>query len=154
MAGIIEFHCRQHWDGHDEVELRDILSVIEQEGRRFIWVLRGLWVVGKITAIGATIRDLMDESENSNFGVRKSWDQLVTFADHVFQAIDGTFEAYRDAAEIPSSLVSFDERRAAMYASAQIVIEALDSTLWSVFAQDEVLLGRVRARFGGTDMPQ
>lgn len=151
MADFIEISHRQPWDGHAEVELRDILHVLEPWGQRLVWVIRGLWAIGDITVIGRTMRDLMEESETSDVGVLLSWQELELFADHVFQVIDGDFVAYNNEHDIPATMASFDERRLTQYAPAQIVIECLDSTLWSVFAHNDTILERLAARFSGAD---
>jgi len=151
MAEFIEFRHSQSWDRHTEVELRDILSELEPEGRSLVWVIRGLWAIGDITVLGRTMRDLMEESETSAVGVPLSWQEFVVFAAHARQVIDGNFEAYRDESEIPSTMAPFDERRASMYEPAQIVIESLDGTLWSVFAREAAILERMTMKFSGTN---
>jgi hypothetical protein len=152
MAGFIEISQIQTWDGHTEVELRDILNELEPEGRSLVWVIRGLWAIGDISVLGRTMRDLMEESERSDIGVSLSWQEFVDFAAHARQVIDGNFEAYRNESEIPSTMAPFDERRAAMYAPAQIVIESLDGSVWSIIAQDDVVLERLKRRFDGVDV--
>jgi hypothetical protein len=145
VAGLIELRG----DNPDvlDVGLDDILTAIEPFGEHLVWSILELNAEGRLTG-QRTMRDLMEEVEQSPRGVVMDWPQLRAFARDVFQVVDGIFVGCRDAESVPAL-----RPRADLFTSSEIVLQAIDSTLWQVYACDERVLRRIEQQWRSERVP-
>lgn len=124
-------------DGVFGPDFRDLLLALPAEALALDW---------SIMDIGATPLDddpdlmsLEARANESTNGLQYTGEELLDLSGQLLQVIDAIFVGYRGLAPLRSDP---DLRR-----SAEIVIEAIDSTLWRVFAYDNSLREHLRRVF-------
>ncbi len=127
--------------GLPAVELGDILPLLESEGRQLNWAIQDLYAVGQLARLGRTMRDFGDEVCNSSHGVVLNWDELEEFSRSVFQILNARIVGFRRGAEPPARLPRGEEK------DCELVIEAIDPSLWRLSAQSEDVVDRCKSFF-------
>lgn len=145
MAGIIEIKDRDAQGGLT-VELTHILNLLAPEGRPLSWAILDLEATGDLGG-GKDMLDLEQEIEQSPTGLLMSWDELVSLARAFFQVINTVIVGCKDAASVPK--LHPEEN---LYASSEIVLEAIDSSLWRVYARDDKVLRRLQKAFRDVEL--
>ena len=112
------------WDG-PRVAFADLLSAVPAVDE-LSWSILEFWGVARDD--GMDVVAMEREAAESFTGLHLSASQLREFAAGLFQLIDGIIVGYRDS---PPTRVDPDLRE-----SAEVVIEAIDSTFWRVYARD------------------
>jgi hypothetical protein len=130
-----------------DVGLDEILRAIEPFSAHLVWSILDLNAEGRLTGRLA-MRDLMEEVEQSPRGVVMDWPQFRAFARDVSQVVDGIFVGCRDAASIPALRQGAD-----LLTPSEIVLQAIDSTLWQVYARDERVLQRIEQQWRSERVP-
>jgi hypothetical protein len=112
------------------VELRHILPLLPQYVTSLNWAILELEARGDIGE-EITMSDLMEAVNNNPNGYLMDWNKLLTFSQKVFQIIDGTFVGFRDLNNRPAF-----KPEGALYERSEVVLELIDSTLWSIYSKD------------------
>ncbi len=102
-------------------DLIDILRLSEPE------VAASYWRISDVECLGDSAQELEGYSNASQV---ISGIELLRLSANVYQVIDGAFKAYRPDAERP-----------------WLIVRAVDSTLYVVVTNDELLLDRVQSHF-------
>jgi hypothetical protein len=123
------------------VELSTLLDFLAAEGPLLTWAILDLYATGDL-GDDRSMLDLERQVAESPTGLLLSWDELGVLASAFTQVIDGVFVGCRNAASIPPL-----HPKAELYARCEIVLEAVDSTLWAVYARDDRVLQRLQAAF-------
>jgi hypothetical protein len=148
MAGTVEIRdTTQQSPGGPcvlAVTLADVLACIAPEGRALTWTILDLEAVGELSG-GRNMLDLEDRIAASPPGLVVSWEWLVALAQELEQVISGLIVGVKDP-----SVTSQISREVDFCAVSEFVLEAIDSSLWSVYAPDDRVLKRLRARFRDT----
>ena len=118
-------------------ELAYLLGLLAPRGQRLTWAILDLEAIGHLSD-GTNMLDLERQVAESPTGLVLDWDALVALADDFSQVINATIVGCRHAGSIPPLAPEID-----LAASAEIVVEAIDSSLWRVTAQDEQVLARL-----------
>lgn len=122
-------------DGSD-VHLAELLDHVAPTADLH-WSVLELWAVAQDEH--TDVIGLERQAANSETGLEVTEAELRELAGKLAQVIDGIVAGYHGA---PPSRSDRDLRD-----TASIVIEAIDSTLWRVYAQDSAPLHRLRDRF-------
>ena len=141
MAGTIEIRDKDV-NGVVTVELRDLLPFFEAEGQKLIWSIIDLEAIGDLSSIGKTMLGLEQEVKQSPHGLFLEWSELKALAEKFEQIMDLTLVGCQSQEYICPLIPKGDLR-----GSCEIVIEAIDSSLWSVYARDEEVIQRLTAAF-------
>ena len=114
---------------HDEdppgvlVPLTAVLSALAPFGEHLQWALLDLEATGDVTPLWAGgVLALEEEVATSPEGVRLTWDELVSLAKHLDQVVNCRLHGWSD-----------DGR-------SSLAVEAIDSSVWTVDADDERVL--------------
>jgi hypothetical protein len=86
--------------------------------------------------------ELERTANESPTGLILSWAQLREYAQGLKEIVNGTFIAYAEGVLVPHFHLGMD-----IYAPSELVIEAVDTTYWQVYARDEQLLRRIQGTF-------
>jgi hypothetical protein len=148
MAGMVEIRdATQQSPGGPEVlavTLADLLECIASEGRALTWTILDLEAVGELSD-GRNMLDLEDRIAVSPYGLIVSWEWLVALAQDLEQVVNGLIVGVKDP--LMTRQIS---READFCAVSDLALEAVDSSLWSVYARDDRVLKRLRTRFRDT----
>ena len=121
-------------------DLAELLDVLGPVGQTLWWGILELNATGDL---GATnILDLEGEIARSRNGLIVSWEELRKLGHSVSQVVDGVFVGCRDSRDIPELRPGVN-----IYAPSEVVLEAIDSSLWRVFSKDGAILDRFRSAF-------
>lgn len=118
-------------------ELAYLLGLLAPWGQCLTWAILDLEAIGHLSD-GTNMLDLERQVAESPTGIVLDWDALVALADDFSQMINAVIVGCKDAGSIPQLAPEID-----LAASAEIVVEAIDSSLWRVTAQDEQALARL-----------
>jgi hypothetical protein len=142
MAGIVEIRdTRQESPNGPQilaVTLTDLLKCIAPEGRKLTWTILDLEAVGELSD-GRNMLDLEDQIEALPNGLIVSWEALLDLAQSLHQVTNCLLAGVRD----PSAVAQIRRERSPVGAS-DLVLEAIDSSLWSVYARDDRVLTLLR----------
>ncbi len=122
------------WDG--SIRLADLVehvSVTED----LQWTILEVWAVGETDEVDVIA--LEREAEASPHGLNLSASELRGLAAGLHQVIDGIFVGYRGQQP--------NRNDADLRSSAEVVLEAIDSTLWRVYAREVAMIDRLEKRF-------
>lgn len=123
------------WDGAS-VRLRDLLDRVPIADE-LNWAVLEIWAVAQDDDIDVVVLERQaDESPN---GIVMTAVELRRLAHQLHQFIDGIVVGYRDQ---PPKHSDADLRD-----TAEVVIEAIDSTQWRIYARDEVIVEGLRRDF-------
>lgn len=123
------------WDG-PAVQLGDLLDAIRTTNE-LSWSIMEFWGVARDDQTDVVA--LEREAADSPAGLRLSAKQLREFAAQLLQLIDGIVVGYRNG---PPTRSDPDLR-----ASSEVVIEAIDSTLWRIFARESSVVDGLRCNY-------
>lgn len=135
VAGIVSIHDRDA-KGFLAPDLRDLLPLLQPEGPGLVWAVLYLEAFGYVQPMYSRVEESPD-------GVIVTWAELCEFAAKEFQTIWGEFVGCRDRASIPEPRAD----GADLYGPCEFVLEAIDSSYWTVYAKDDAILDRFRAAF-------
>lgn len=141
MGRIIEI--KKNTGGILDVDLIDILNVIEAEGATLTWTLFDLEATGDL-GDGNNILDLEQEVRESPTGLCLNWNDLVSLARRLSQVINALLSS--SSAPIAAAAVSD------LYAHSEIVLEAIDSSLWRVYARSDAIIERLKQAFNADEV--
>lgn len=119
------------WDG-PTVQLNDLLAQVPPVD--LDWAILEIWATGRDEH--TKVVELARRAAESSTGVALSDHALRQLAAEILQVIDGIVVGYRG---VPPARSDADLRDV-----AEIVLEAIDSTLWRVYARDVAVLDRIR----------
>lgn len=148
MPGIVEIRD-SNADGLLTVKLRDVLRVVEPEGRDLTWSILDLEARSDPDKFKGNLLEIEQKVRESPQGLIFTWDELVTFAHALIEVVDAVIVACKDQKLIPS-LKPGDE----VFAQCEFGIEAVDSSVWRVYARDDQLLQKVQAAFNDVNLIQ
>lgn len=123
------------WDG-PAVQLGDLLDAIP-DADELVWSVMELWAVARDD--NTDFVTIERKAAESPTGLRLSTSELRELAARQMQLIDGIVVGYRDD---PPTRSDADLR-----ASSEVVIEALDSTLWRISTRDRAVIDAVRRNY-------
>ena len=118
-------------------ELAYLLGLLAPWGQRLTWAILDLEATGHLSD-GTNMLDLERQVAEAPTGIVLGWDALVALADDFSQVINAVIVGCKDAGSVPRLAPEGD-----LAASAEIVVEAIDSSLWRVTAHDERVLARL-----------
>ncbi|MCW3013026.1 MAG: hypothetical protein JWO02_118 [Solirubrobacterales bacterium] len=121
------------WDG-PTVQLGDLLDAIPAIDV-LGWSVMEFWGVARND--DTDVVALEQEAADSPTGLNLSANKLREFAAQLLQLVDGIIVGYR---EDPPTRADPDLRT-----SSEVVIEAIDSTLWRVYARDRTITDRLQS---------
>lgn len=138
MAGTIEI-----FDKRDSaiIDLPDILAALEPEGQNLRWSILDLEARGDLSRLGTTMQNLEQQIENAPNGLILEWKDLKQLAGEFDQIINGTLAGCRNP-EVLNQINIED-----LQSACDIVIQAIDSSLWSVYSRDDGILQKLRSAF-------
>jgi hypothetical protein len=119
------------------LDLVDILDALPLDAMALRWSILDLWAETDDPTLD--MQAIQSEVDKSARGFCMEGRELRDVADRVAQVIDGVFAAY---AQAPPSKASADLRE-----SCEIVVEAIDSTYWRLYARDQEIIRRVQDVF-------
>jgi hypothetical protein len=123
------------WDG-PAVRLGDLLEAISATDE-LTWSIMEFWGVARDDEMDVVA--LEQKAAGSPTGLKFSAGELREFASQLLQLVDGIVVGYR---QDPPTRSDPDLRT-----SSDIVIEAIDSTLWRVYARDHVVTDGLRHNY-------
>ena len=123
------------WDGAS-VKLADVLAAVETADR-LSWTIMEFWAVARDDETNLVAFE--QQAAASPTGLELSADELRSFSGQLLQFIDGIVVGYSGK---PPNRSEADLRGA-----SEIVIEAIDSTLWRVYARDSAVIDRLRSTY-------
>ena len=118
-------------------ELAYLLGLLAPWGQRLTWAILDLEAIGELSD-RTNVLDLERQIAESPTGIALDWDALVALADDYSQVINAVVVGCQDAGSIPRLAPEVN-----LAASGEIVVEAIDSSLWRVTAHDEQVLARL-----------
>jgi hypothetical protein len=146
MSGMVEIKDQDE-QGIVAVELIDLLNLIKSDGRQLIWAILDLEAVGNIRGKG--MLDLEAEIMRSPKGLILNWDGLVTLARSCNQVVNATVIGCRDIAAMPELKPGSESD---IYTPSEFVLEAIDSSLWCVYAKDDKVLRQLQKEFHAVEV--
>lgn len=117
--------------------LADLLDLIEV-AEKLRWTIMDMWAIGRDDDFD--VLALEREAASSASGLSMTYVELRAFADRLLQMIDGVVVGYR---EHPPDRLDADLR-----STAEIVLEAVDSSGWRIYARDHAVVDRFRRQYG------
>lgn len=147
MTGKVEIKDEDHGYGCLEVELMDILRLLEQEGQDLTWSILELEATGDADKLGKNMLDIEQEVDCSPQGLIVSWRELVRLANAFHQVINAVIVGSKRTALLTRSTTMSD-----LYISSELIVEAIDSSIWSVYAKEDVVLQRLQAAFRDVEL--
>jgi hypothetical protein len=93
---------------------------------------------------GNNILDLEQEVSESPSGLCLNWNDLVSLARRLFQVINALLSG--SSAPIGAAAVSD------LYAHSEIVLEAIDSSLWRVYARSDAIIEELKKAFNADEV--
>jgi hypothetical protein len=137
MSSVQIHTIRDHNDGLLAFDLKDILKALEP------LLDRWMWHVGNLETVSNAVPTAEPE------GKWLSSRELTEFADAIAQTIDGTFIAYpKEEGMRSASVGDLDQIKTEFPASrAELMILAIDSSYFEVYAKDPRVTGLLRRRF-------
>ena len=141
MAGTIEiFDLNER--GSALIDLPEILTVLEPEAQNLAWSILDLEATGDPGALGTTIFELEQRVANAPHGLILDWKDLNKITGALDQIIEGTIVGCQDPERLTQINLQSDLR-----ASCDLVIEAIDSSLWKIFSRDDGVLQKLKSAF-------
>jgi hypothetical protein len=141
MPSIIEIKDEDN-RGSLAVALIDLLDLLKREGHQLTWSILELEATGDPNRLPRDMLDLEQEVEQSPNGVIMSWEELVILATAFCEVLNAVIVGCKDATLIPHLQPNAD-----LYTPCEIVLEAIDSTLWRVYARDDQIIQRLQTTF-------
>jgi hypothetical protein len=121
--------------GAENVQLSDLLDHVPTGTLN--WSVMEMWAVARDDEID--ILGLEQQAAESPTGLALSAERLRDVAGMLMQVIDGIVVGYRGSPPARS--------HADLRVTAEIVIEAIDSTVWRVYARDPSVIARLRRTY-------
>lgn len=145
MAGTVEIKDRiQPSSGGPSilaVNLADLLESVAPYAQALSWRILELEAVGDLGR-GRNVLDLEERIARPPNGLAVSWGELLDLAHRLDQVINGLFIGAGDP-----SAAALIKRGGDYCAVGDLVLEAFDSSRWTVFARDNRVLQRLHERF-------
>lgn len=113
--------------------LKDLLFLLPEHRQKLVWSILEAEVIRKDEG---TI--IVSELEGKVY----SWAELLYIANDIFQEINITVVGYADEKPIPRLGIDED-----YYASCEIVIEGIDTSLWRIYAKQDSDLSKMRRTY-------
>jgi hypothetical protein len=132
-------------EGFLTFDLFDLLEQLRPEAEILNWHILDLEATGNL---GPEINMLDFESSiaQSRDGVRFTWEQLVDLSRKLFQIMNLVLVGQKNSHMEISLMI--DKKK--LYESSEIVIEAIDSSLWLVYAKKDEIIHRLQLKFKQT----
>jgi|GEM_PF-2137048 len=118
-------------------DLQDVLAQLPPDKKALNWSILGLWAVAQDD--DTDIGEIEARVAASPSGLRITGAELWNLAGRLLQVIDGIIVAFSGS---PPTRADSDLRE-----SCEVVIEAIDSTLWRVYAKDPVVSDSLQHTF-------
>ncbi len=131
------------------VELKHILDLLMPEGRQLSWAILDIEATGDLGE-GEKILDFEKEIQQSPIGFPLSWDKLVSLSHAFFEIINTVIVGYKDPNYHPKLLPGHPVEE--LYKSCEIVIEMIDSSLWSIYAREEKIIQKLQLAFRDVEL--
>jgi hypothetical protein len=125
------------------LDLRDVLSLIEPHPE-LRWYLLELEAVGQLRE-GESIVQLEERIADAPHGLELEWGELTSLAGQITQTINATLAGIRPDALRPTLPLK-------PYDGLEIVVEAIDTTLWAISTNDSVVIQRLLATYEKTKL--
>ena len=123
--------ARMHRSDGSLLQLDDILRRLPGEG--LVWTFLTFDGIGA-PPVGTTIPEFRDTTEEAPTGVHFSWEDLLHFAAGLEQTIGCVLLAVEAEGDlVPDELGNNDVGR------AKFMIEAVDSSLWEIWVNDDTI---------------
>lgn len=122
------------WD-EPTIQLADLLEHVSV--RTLDWAILQMWAVALDSE--TDVVSLEQRAAESPTGLALSGEQLRHLAAGLLQMIDGVVAGYRGR---PPSRSDADLR-----SSAEIILEAVDSAFWRIYARDQDIIDRMRRAY-------
>ena len=123
------------WDG-TSVELGKLLDLVGDQPA-LDWSVMEVWAIARDD--GTDLVALERRAAASSHGLTMSAAALRELAGELFQVVDGIVVGYRDRRP--------DRGDEDLRSTATVVIEAIDSTFWRVYARDKAITERMRHHY-------
>lgn len=140
MPELIEIHDTTE-AGYLAFDLIDILPLLGDNCSSLIWSILDLEVRSKAN-VGLNVPELERKCRETPRGLIVTWDELRRLASKFKQTIDGVFVGCLERTMVPRL-----DRQETWHDLCEVVIEAIDSTSWRIYAKDGRLLDNVKGRF-------
>lgn len=117
------------------VQLAEVLAAIPEND--FVWSIIEFNGMGKAPG-NLSMDDFEEQVRSKPGGLTMSWNELKKLSDGFDQTIDCLIVGARTSLDILSACKSGDD-----FSSCEVVLNAFDSTEWSVWAADPELMERL-----------
>jgi hypothetical protein len=133
--------------GYLSVELIDLLKVVEPVGNTLVWSILEIEATGDLSEFGLQMLSLERMVESSEHGFFIDWTNLIILARLVDQIVNLTLvgcDSLEQLLKLRLGVAPFSE--------AELVIEMIDSSLWSVYTRDIELQSNLLLTFKNTKL--
>jgi len=145
-------------------DLKHLLPLVANVGADLAWHVipagEMTWFLGELKSLKA-IKELTDKVEDSEIGVKLTWQELDALAASINQCIWATFVGVRP--ETPWTGVAkmfandgryIDRAAPIFYETVEIAIQAVDCSYWLAYVRDAEVRERIRAAFDDVEVIQ
>jgi hypothetical protein len=132
--------------GFLEVDLQEVLSAVEAADSHLIWSILDLDSTAEPGKLKRDLSKLEADIQRSSQGLILTWDELVSLANSLSEVRDAIIVGCRTRELIPA-LPTTD-----LYSPCDVVIEAVDSAFWRIYAKDDRLLQKLARTFRDVDV--
>jgi hypothetical protein len=130
MSAIIEIPC-------DSIELKDLLALMAPEAKRLVWAILDWQAMGDVSEFWpAGALNLEQYIAQSDHGLILSWSNLNQLIQQIDQLVEGVIVADTSQDQIP-------QWEPGRELSCELVLEAVDSSIWRVSARNTAILHRI-----------
>ena len=141
MVGTLEIFDLDE-RGSAIIGLPEILEALEPEGQHLVWSMLDLEGTADPSRLGMNMLDLEQQVAKSPNGLILEWKDLKQLAKRLDQIIEGTIVGCRNPDVLTQINLQSDLRSA-----CDIVIQAIDSSLWKIYSRDDGILQRLKLSF-------
>jgi len=122
--------------------LRDLLALLEPEGRNLTWSIQDLEAVGDPEKLKTDLLEIEENAKHSPQGLIMKWEELVELAEALKDVWNPWIVGCRDSKLIPKVIYSTEK-----VDQCEIVIEVFDSSYLRVYARDDEIIRRIAGKF-------
>jgi hypothetical protein len=120
-------------------DLVDILNCIKDIGGNYNWAILDIYITSKHNS-NLNVLELENEINSKDELFKISFVDLLNLSSKINQVIDGKFIASKGDFNKIIDIIELEEK-------CDIVIEAIDSTYWTVFSKDRRIIELLKSKF-------
>ena len=140
MSGIVEI--RELHGGHLNVQLRDLLSVLEEDGPNLVWSIFDLEAVGDPEKLKIDLLEIERQARELPHGLVLPWADILALAESLVDVWNILIAAARAELSIPRL-----EYGTVNFEPCEVAIEVFDSSFCRVYARNDAIIRRLEASY-------